>query len=148
MIMKKNLLALVISITAIFSLQYTFSKINPKKYFSKDEYKLYKYTYLGKVKKAEKLIKSGVNVNIQSPNSKRSPLHFAASKGKVDFVKLLIDNGAKTETKNINGETPLHFAVKKGRADVVKYLISKGAKVTDKIRAAAKKDEIRAVLDS
>jgi ankyrin repeat protein len=45
-------------------------------------------------------------------------------------VKLLLDKGAKLETKDTRyGQTPLLWAVEKGHEAVVKLLLNKGAEV-------------------
>jgi ankyrin repeat protein len=105
-------------------------KINPKKAFSKDEYNLYKSVYMGRTNKVKKLIDSGVNVNVHSPNSHRTPLHLAASKGKMEMVKILVENGANLEATNSNDKTPLYSAIENSKIDIIKYLKSKGAKIT------------------
>lgn len=57
----------------------------------------------------------------------KTPLHFAAEKGHLDIVTLLIDKGANINSRDSNNCTPLHIAAKYGRFCVVKYLINKGA---------------------
>lgn len=104
--------------------------IDPKKALSKDEYGLYKATYLGRTSKIKKLIQDGVNINVKSPNSKRTPLHIAASRGKAEIVKTLIDNGADMNASDNDGKTPLYMAIESKKDSVINYLLSKGAKVT------------------
>ena len=57
-----------------------------------------------------------------------TPLYHAAKKGRLDRVKLLVEEGhADVDVTNgPNGETALHAACRKGRADVVRYLIVTG----------------------
>ena len=158
--MSKNILLILIALCLVLSLKHAFSansakedrakltgKSDPKKVFSKDEYELYKSVYLGRNSKVEKLVKSGVNINVHSPNSKRTPLHLAASRGKADIAKILVENGANLEIKNADGKTALHIAIDSSKAEVIKYLHSKGAKITqDMINAASAK--IKQVLTS
>ncbi|MDR1959093.1 MAG: ankyrin repeat domain-containing protein, partial [Planctomycetaceae bacterium] len=60
-------------------------------------------------------------------------LNDAASEGRLDTVKYLIDHGADVNVKyNNDGWTPLTFAANKGHLDVVKYLIDHGADVNVK----------------
>ncbi len=55
-------------------------------------------------------------------------LMFAAQSGKVDAVKLLLDNGAKVDAKEgARGETALMFAAAYGRGDVIRALTARGA---------------------
>ena len=51
----------------------------------------------------------------------------AAENGHKKVVKLLIDKGAKTGTKNKEGKTALQLAQASDHDDVVKYLQSHGA---------------------
>ena len=42
--------------------------------------------------------------------SERTPLHWVALEGHIEVVKLLLEHGAKIDSKNIVLETPLHLA--------------------------------------
>ena len=65
-----------------------------------------------------------------------SLLHRAAERGFVEFIDLLIANGAEVNTKNSNGETPLHRAAVHAPflsgAETIKCLIKNGADVNAK----------------
>jgi len=144
--MKKDILFLVVAIIAIFSLQYSFSKIDAKKALSSQEYALYKAAYMGRTKKVKRLVEKGVNVNIKSPNSQRTPLHIAASKGRFEIVQALVDHGANLKVTNKEHKTPLDFAVEKNRTEIVKYLLEHGAIATPETIENAKNEEIKALL--
>jgi ankyrin repeat protein len=47
-------------------------------------------------------------------------------------MKLLLEKGAKLETKDTNGQTPLSYAAGKGHKVVVKLLLEKGAELETK----------------
>lgn len=66
----------------------------------------------------EALNKSDINGN--------TPLHLAATE---DVAKILIENGAKIDVRNNNGQTPLQWAIIDQRRDVAKALIAKNADV-------------------
>ena len=50
---------------------------------------------------------------------KDSALHYAAEKGKIEAVKVLLKHGATIDLKNDDGKTPLDLAYKQ---EVVDYL--------------------------
>jgi len=60
-----------------------------------------------------------------------TPLHFAASKGHVEIIHLLVKISDVNE-KNRFGDTPLHFAVRWGHVDAVSALKEAGADSTIK----------------
>lgn len=62
-----------------------------------------------------------------------TPLHSAARWGRPGLVGLLIEAGAKIDTKNEYGQTPLHYAIAFKHIEVVKYLLNAGADPTAKM---------------
>ena len=46
-----------------------------------------------------------------------SPLHWAAYRGYVDIVDVLLERGARIDSKNNDGEVPLHVAARAGQKD-------------------------------
>lgn len=64
-----------------------------------------------------------VNVN----KSGWSPLHYAASKGSLDIVQFLINNGAEVNARSPNETTPLMMASRYGHIQVVRLLLTSGA---------------------
>lgn len=70
-------------------------------------------------------------VNIQSKEIKSTPLHFAAHRGYLNIVKLLLDAGADVNAQegNYSKSTPLHWAATGGHLEVVKLLVEHGAKL-------------------
>ena len=77
------------------------------------------------------LIDNGANVNEPSTNDKNpfnTPLMIAAWGGRLESVRLLVENGACVNQQDKgNGFTPLIKAVFKGNIDIVKYLLEQGA---------------------
>ncbi|MEM7590118.1 MAG: sigma-70 family RNA polymerase sigma factor [Cyanobacteria bacterium P01_A01_bin.83] len=74
-------------------------------------------------------------VNVQSQEIKSTPLHFAAHRGYLNIVTLLLDAGANVNGKegNYSQSTALHWAASGGHLEVVKLLVKHEAKlnVTD-----------------
>jgi hypothetical protein len=59
----------------------------------------------------EKLLGKGTNVNFKDANrSNKTPLHFAASRGATELVKLLLANNADRTLSNDQGKTPFDVA--------------------------------------
>lgn len=71
------------------------------------------------------LAEKGINLNIQDLHlSENTLLHPAASMGKLDIVKWLVDEkGFNVNATNISDETPLASAVDTRKWDIVKYFI-------------------------
>jgi ankyrin repeat protein len=56
-----------------------------------------------------------------------TPLHWGASEGSVEIVRLLADAGADLNAVDAQGFTPLHLAVTRNNADVVRLLLDRKA---------------------
>ena len=79
------------------------------------------------IEKIKELIKEGTNLNIFADSM--PPLYHAVNNGNLEIVKLLVENGADVNVKNVVGQTPLHEAARCGYFEIVKYLIDKGADI-------------------
>ena len=55
------------------------------------------------------LIKAGADVNAKC-NQLETPLYKASYEGHIEMVKILIQNGASINKKNVYGDTALHAA--------------------------------------
>jgi ankyrin repeat protein len=56
-----------------------------------------------------------------------TPLHYAATNGHVEIIRLLLDNHAYIDAGSPNGSTPLMMAAMYGTTDAVKELLDAGA---------------------
>lgn len=59
-------------------------------------------------------------------------LHFAAARGKVSMVQVLLDAGAPVDIRNAVGQSALHCASRNGHVDVVKQLLFNNAAIDAK----------------
>ncbi len=72
---------------------------------------------------AKKLIERGADVNQKG----WTPLHYAATKGNIEIMRLLIENHAYLDAESPNGTTPLMMAAMYGNSQTVKLLLESGA---------------------
>lgn len=59
-----------------------------------------------------------------------TPLHRAASFGRIEAAKLLLARGADVDAQAKQGETALHLAAVEGNAELAKVLIAAGAQLS------------------
>jgi ankyrin repeat protein len=78
---------------------------------------------------AVKLLGSGADVNVEQGTYRGTPLQYAAARGHVDVVKLLVQYDAKVDAVDTHGRTPLMWAAQHGHYDVVAALLDAGANV-------------------
>jgi len=91
-----------------------------------DETPLMYLSVIGQTQRAADLIKKGAEVNRLG----WTPLHYAASKGHLDTVKLLLANKAMVNAPSPDGTSPLMMAAYAGSEEVVRVLLDAGADVT------------------
>lgn len=91
-----------------------------------DETPLMYLSVIGQTQRAADLIRKGAEVNRLG----WTPLHYAASKGHLDTVKLLLANKAMVNAPSPDGTSPLMMAAYAGSEEVVRILLNAGADVT------------------
>ncbi|WP_020531549.1 ankyrin repeat domain-containing protein [Flexithrix dorotheae] len=80
------------------------------------------------------LLAKGADPNLASNNQfKVAPIHSACAISSYEIAKLLIENGANVNARQMQGVTPLHSAAHNGEAEIVKLLLENGAKVNAKL---------------
>lgn len=85
-------------------------------------------------------------------NRDNTPLHWAAMKDKTDTVKLLMENGANIEAKDMDGWTPLHYAAAFSSVETVQTLVDLGADKESKTKDGsnpmdyARRDDVKNYL--
>ena len=80
---------------------------------------------LGDTARAQKLIARGAKVNKDG----WTPLHYAATGGHLDIMRLLLEEHAFIDAQSPNGTTPLMMAASYGTPEAVKLLIEAGADI-------------------
>ena len=88
-----------------------------------DESPLMMASLQGLTELAQKLVAKGADVN--KPGW--APLHYAATKGHLEVITLLLDNYAYIDAASPNGTTPLMMAAFYGTPSAVKLLLEAGA---------------------
>lgn len=77
---------------------------------------------------AEKLIARDAAVN----KTGWTPLHYAATGGHLEIIRLLLEHHAYIDAESPNGTTPLMMAARYGSIDAVRLLLEEGADPTPK----------------
>jgi ankyrin repeat protein len=54
-------------------------------------------------------------------------LLICSQNGHLNLIKMLVENGANVNARNLKGNTALHFSFTYGFEDLFRYLISKSA---------------------
>jgi len=93
---------------------------------------LFEYIWKGEVLSILKLISHGADPNAVMDKDGWTVMHYAALRGHLDVVKILIQLGVDVDSRNHNGWTPLYGAVNNGYPDVIKALVESGADVNAK----------------
>lgn len=81
----------------------------------------------GNLEAIRKHIKSGANLNEKDQVGGSSPLIIAATFGRTEVAKALIEAGAEIDQRNNDGSTALHTAALFCHTDIVKALLDRGA---------------------
>ena len=87
--------------------------------------------YQGNIETVKLLLESGDDINrLQGmQNERASALHFAVRGNHPEIARLLIEQGARVDIRDVNDLTPLHNAAWSGDMEMVKLLIESGADI-------------------
>ncbi len=90
---------------------------------AKDESPLMLVCLKGETEMAKRLVARGADVN----KTGWTPLHYAATKGHIAIMEMLLENHAYIDAESPNGTTPLMMAAHYGSLAAVKLLLEAGA---------------------
>lgn len=96
--------------------------------------KVYEYAKSGEAASLQAEMNKGLKAdefNSRSGKLEITPLHVAASEGRAEAVRVLIESGFNPNVKISKGMTPLMLASSAGKTDAMTVLITKGADLTE-----------------
>ena len=74
------------------------------------------------------LLSHGAEINVRDEESGSTPLHHAASWGRVEVTELLVAEGADLNVRTISGVTALERALQNNHSQIAAFLRAHGAK--------------------
>eukprot|EP00043_Microstomoeca_roanoka_P004352 m.49117 g.49117 ORF g.49117 m.49117 type:complete len:344 (+) comp12450_c1_seq1:259-1290(+) len=84
--------------------------------------RLHSTAWIGAVAELESLIDKGLDVNVLHPSTRVTPLHYAARRGNLEVVRILIAHGAFPMALSKDGVSPYDMARKHSQSDVADFL--------------------------
>ena len=75
------------------------------------------------------LIKLGCDVNTKTSAVQQTVLHLAASRGLLEYARVVLENGAHINNRDRDGATPFMTAATYGKLPLVNYLAQSGADI-------------------
>ena len=83
----------------------------------------------GNITKVKSYIEKGVDINTRGGLYLWPPLHYAVHNNNIEMSKLLIDNGANVNVKNMDKVTALMWAADIGNTEIAQLLLENGADI-------------------
>lgn len=86
--------------------------------------------FAGEIGSTRRLLEAGAETSVIADNDQRNtPLHAAlAGKGDLQVLRILLDAGARPDTRASGGVTPLHLAASRGSLEAITLLVEAGAR--------------------
>src|SRR3989338_282627 len=91
------------------------------------ESSLIKAASAGDAERLQILLSQGGKIDVREPVDGRTLLMFAASKGRKEVVRLLLEKGVDVNSKSTSGWTALIFAARHSHPEIIRLLAKKGA---------------------
>ena len=80
----------------------------------------------GLEEQVENILKKSSDVINKASQHNKTALHYAAERNWIGVVRLLVQHGAKVDTKDASGKTPLSWAAKNNNVEIAKILLENG----------------------
>lgn len=133
-VLKNNALSVLINLVLVAVFLPACNNTNAQKHnesgIEKPEMNIHAAVLTDDLAAVRQHIKSGTDINEIEPMSGSTPLISAATFGKTDIAKALIEAGADLTITNNDGATPLHSAAFFCRVEIVQLLIDVNADKT------------------
>jgi ankyrin repeat protein len=85
----------------------------------------------GSVEAVSLLVSAGTDLNVVEATTGQDALMWAAAERHNDVVQLLLDKGARADSKSKSGFTALHFAARTGDIGTARLLLTAGANLNE-----------------
>ena len=100
---------------------------------SEEDKELLEAAEAGNLERVKKALDNGAKIDAQSEFFSESALHIASSKGFLEIVEFLVDQGADILLLNATDFTPIHLAARDGRLSVVEFLLNKAEQIPERL---------------
>lgn len=106
----------------------TLSNANEEEILQDNDKTIFDFCKENNANRVEMILQQNPNIVNKLDDSGLNLLHWAADRGYLSILKIVLSNGGNVDILDSCGQTALHYAVSCGHFDCVKYLLDSGAK--------------------
>ena len=81
------------------------------------------------MEKVNQFVAPAYTPDIRGSQFQKTPLHDAAHKNNTQAAKILLEQGAEIEARDVDNRTPIHYFLGNQKRDVVRILLEKDAEI-------------------